>query len=379
MWKRWAGTAGVAGLLGCSTVTLRDDPFGGHPTPRLQPAFTVDWWQPLVHSPLLEYVPRETATPALDVKTGQVIALTRDGWVRALGEGGAITWSFKTAAPFIAGALADPAAVYVPGGDGTLYALDPNTGQAKWRYSTGEALATVPVRAGELILVASESDTLFAVNASTGALAWQYRRDPPLGFTIYGVSSPVVRGDVLYRGSSGGAVVALQVADGTVRWEKQLATSGGPFGDVDTTPVFDEAGRMYMASYRDGLFSLNPETGDLLWRTPTAGITSLIGRGDVLFAAGDQRVDAYHAATGKLLWTRDIPGRAAQAPLLTRQALLVPTQRALLFLDPATGRSRLRWNPGDGVTATPRLAQAHVYVLSNLGYLYSMQLEGQGG
>jgi outer membrane protein assembly factor BamB len=59
--------------------------------------------------------------------------------------------------------------------------------------------------------------------------------------------------------------------------------------------------------------------------------------------------------------------------------LLVPNQRALLFVDPATGRSRLAWNPGEGITATPHVVDSRVFVLSNNGYLYSLHVPGGRG
>jgi outer membrane protein assembly factor BamB len=59
--------------------------------------------------------------------------------------------------------------------------------------------------------------------------------------------------------------------------------------------------------------------------------------------------------------------------------LLVPNQRSLLFVDPRTGKSRLAWNPGDGISAAPRVLGSKAYILSNNGYLYALRLRGGGG
>jgi outer membrane protein assembly factor BamB len=341
--------------------------------------FSVDWWTPLAPPETLEYAPREVASPAYDPDNKHVIALTRDGYVRAVGMDGKVKWSFRTAIRFNAGARVSEGVVYVPGGDGVLYALDSATGDVKWKYAAGESLATVPVLANDLVLVASESDTLFAVKAADGAWVWQYRRDPPSGFTVRGASTPLVREDTVYVGFSDGFLVALRLSDGSATWEKSLSGAGTEFLDVDTQPVIDEAGRLYVASYKSGIFALEAESGELVWNTAVGGVTSLISRGQLLFASGDGRVDAYLSDSGRLLWSVPLGERAGLAPVFAQGMLLVPVQRSLLFLDPKTGRSRVTWNPGSGISATPFVRGSQVFVLSNNGYLYALDVNGIRG
>jgi outer membrane protein assembly factor BamB len=237
----------------------------------------------------------------------------------------------------------------------------------------------VPVLAGGRVLVVSENDTLFAVESASGAWAWQYRRDPPSGFTVRGVGRPVVRDETVYLGFSDGFLVALSHGDGSVKWEKELSSAGSEFLDVDTTPALDDAGHLFVASYKDGLYALDVETGNVLWNTRTDGITGLLARGQVLFVTGDDRVSAYHAETGRHVWTTDVGGNAAQTPVFAQGMVIVPVQESLLFIDPRNGRKTLRWNPGKGVTATPLAQDSQLYVLSNLGYLYALSLHGGPG
>lgn len=383
-WKRCVGTVAAAGLLGACTTAPR---LHGNPAvPDSGPQapislFEVDWWTRLVEPTLLEYAPRERAAPAYDPASGYVFALTRDGFVRAVdpAQQGKVVWKFKTPNTFSAGAGVHEGVVLVPGGDGVLYALDARTGKEKWKYSAGEALATTPVVVDGMVLVVSESDTLFAVKADTGQWVWQYRRDLPSGFTIHGEASPVVKNGMVFQGFSDGHLVALDLRDGGVKWEKALTTGGTQFLDVDTTPVLDDAGHVYAASYQGGLYSLDAETGDVQWSSAVAGLTSLIGQGGLLFAAGDNRVDAYLRETGKLVWSLSLDDRAGSAPVLVHGMLLVPNQRALLFVDAATGRSRMSWNPGSGITAPVRAVDSKVFVLSNNGFLYALRVKGGRG
>lgn len=376
-WKRWVGmVAGVGLLAGCARVPLYGNP-ELPAAPRQPPVdyFHVDWWTGLVEKvPLLEYSPREPASPVYDPESKNVIAQTRDGFIHAVGPDGQERWSLRTGARALAGAMASEGVIYAPGGDGVLYALDGRTGAVKWKYATNESLATVPVLADGLILVATDTDTVFAVKATDGTWVWQYRRDPPSGFTIRGASAPRVDQGTAYIGFSDGFVVALKVDDGGVVWEKALSGSGTEFLDVDTTPAIDSAGRLYVASYKNGLYALEADSGAVIWNTSVGGLTSLLSRGEVVFASGDGRVDAYLGETGKLIWSLRLKDRTALAPVLARGMLLIPNERALLFVDPTTGKTRLSWNPGVGISAPPFVVGSRVYVLSNNAYLYSLDM-----
>ncbi|MCE9671080.1 PQQ-binding-like beta-propeller repeat protein [Myxococcus stipitatus] len=380
-WRHWLGSAVAVGLLGGCSMAPR---YGNPELPRTALAppvdyFSVSWWAQLVEPTTLEYAPREVASPAYDPQSKTVIALTRDGYIRGVGQDGKVKWSKKTATRFAAGPTVSEGVVFVPGGDGVLYALDAATGDEKWKYAANESLATVPVVAEGLVLVGSESDTLFAVKAADGVWAWQYRRDPPSGFTVRGASRPTVRDGMVYMGFSDGYVVSLNMKDGATHWEKSLSGSGNEFLDVDSSPVLDDHGQLYVTSFKNGIFALEAETGDMVWSSSVPGMTALVGRGQMLFAVGDARLDAYLAEDGRLLWSLPLGERAGFTPVFAKGMLLVPIQRSLLFVDPKTGKSRVSWNPGDGITATPFVAGSQVFVLSNNGWLYALDVRGLNG
>lgn len=376
-----AVVAVAAGLAsgGClpRAVPLYGSPVSGGARHAPLAAFEVSWWKRLVDETPWEYAAREPASPAVNPDTGRIVTLTRDGVVRCLSPEGVEEWRFLTKHPFSAGAAFHEGVVLVPGGDGVLYALDARTGALRWKHETAESLATVPLIVGDRAVVVSHNDTVYAVGLADGKRAWQYRRDLPSGFTIRGVSRPTERDGKLYLGFADGHLVALDAADGTERWARALSAGGSQFLDVDTSPVVDDAGRLMVASYQAGIFALDAESGDVRWTSQTPGMTSLVTRGEVLFAAGDAQVVALHTENGTKLWTLPLGERSASAPVLARGGvLLVPTQRALLFVDAVKGTPKLEWNPGEGVTATPQVARGHVYALSNLGVLYSLRLAG---
>lgn len=372
------------GAAGCSTVPLYSDPTAHDAHPGLPvKLYDVDWTVDLVPKQTWEYTPRENAGPAVDPETGRIIALTRDGYVRSVSPEGKVEWQYKTGMGFNAAALVKDGIAYVPCANGILYALNARTlnkdGELLWSYDAGDELATTPVFASGKLLVATEGGMLVAVDSKTGKWVWQQRRDLPSGFTIRGTAQPRVSMGTVYEGFADGALVAVDLNDGTVKWEKELAPANAQFADVDTSPVVDDSGTVFAASYKDGIYAVNGETGEILWHTVAQGLTSLIGKGDVLFGAGDGKVVAIHARTGQTLWTLDLKKGYARQPLLVRGLLIVPVNRSLVFVDPSTGRSRLSWDPAQGVSATPAWAENRLYVLSNLGHLYQLDLAGRRG
>jgi outer membrane protein assembly factor BamB len=367
----------LAAGLGCQRPLVTDVGVSRSPAV-VRAVYSVDWWTQLVPDRMLEYGPRELATPALDAEHERLIVGTRDGKLRAVGEGGKVAWTFTTRGPFEAGATVADGVAYAACADGTLYALDAKTGNLHWQYDAKEELATQPVLAGGKVLVAAQSDVVFAVDAKTGKWAWQYRRDTPSGFTIRGIARPSAQGGTAYAGFSDGELVALHVEDGSVKWERSLSRSG-QYVDVDTSPVLDGEGRVYAASYKDGLYALDAETGEVKWHTDAPGLVHLSAAGQLIFGAGDQEVAAFDRSGGKKVWSAAVKNTDARRAAMTRGYLLVPANHALLFIDPVTGRTEITWDPGEGVSATPLVHGGHAYVLSNLGYLYALRFRRPAG
>jgi outer membrane protein assembly factor BamB len=348
------------------------DPYSRNNTDVLA-VFSITWWQKLVDAPTLEYGPREPASPGADTINDRVVTGTRDGVLRSIDTKGRIVWRFASGQPFSAGPAVVDGFVFAPGGDGFLYCFRADTGELFWKYEAGEDLVTVPVVVDGRVLVASQNDTLFAVEAATGKWLWQYRRDPPPGFTVRGASRPAVRNGIVYVGFSGGHLAALKLDTGAALWDRVLST-GSQFIDIDAPPVFDNKGNLVVAAYKDGLFSIDPGSGETLWHTTISGMVGLVSRGEVIFASGDARVIGVLASSGKLLWTTSLGERAGLQPALAAGWLLVPTGRSLLFLDPASGIIRLSFDPGKGITATPEVHGTNVFLLSNLGFVYALEM-----
>jgi len=123
--------------------------------------------------------------------------------------------------PITSGVVIGDGKVYVGTGknpnnkeiSGALYALDATTLQRHWTYSEfEERVWATPVLHEGTLYVASFDGTLYALNAETGALKWKFEAEGAL------VSTPVLAGGTLYFGSFDLYFYAVEAATGALRW-----------------------------------------------------------------------------------------------------------------------------------------------------------------
>ena len=97
--------------------------------------------------------------------------------------------------------------------------------------------------------------------------------------------------------------------------------------------------------------------------------------GGFVYAVTPSSVFGLSPATGAALWTTPLEGSPGAPPALAGKWLLVPAGDAgLRWLEAATGRPLRQFEPGTGVLASPGVGSGRVYVLSNGGDLFALDL-----
>lgn len=334
--------------------------------------YSVVWEKHLVTPVLLEWKPEEPGGPAVAPGRGTVVVGTRDGALRAYARDGSALWEVKTGGPILAAPRIDGETVYVGGGDGKLRAVGLADGKERWTYDCKEEIGSPPVLAKGMLVFSTHQDTVFAVDAATGAWRWHQRRETKAGFTIRGVATPAVEGETVYAAWSDGTVAALDLFTGKPKWERKVAPAGA-FQDVDSTPQL-RGQRLFVAAYSGAVLALDARSGKVEWevRVPAA-CRVLLGR-SVVVAITTTEVMGLSPDKGARLWTTPLGGSPAGDPVAVRSWVLVPAASGLLFLDERTGRRLRVFDPGTGVSATPAADGDRLYVLSNGGALFALDL-----
>lgn len=157
---------------------------------------------------------------------------------------------------------------------------------------------------------------------------------------------PRVTGETVQVATPSGAVAALDLASGAVRWRTQLEPlSAGAGSDGQTTAVATQKGEVVALGAQ----------GNELWRRQAASavnIPPIVGNGLVAVRTSDYRIQAFDAATGKLRWEVQRPGPALALRTSMRMVMLpdlllsgLPNGR-LILVDSASGA--VRWEASVG-------------------------------
>ncbi len=332
--------------------------------------YRVAWERPFVAPRALEWRPQELGGVAYDTATGLAVLGTRDGWLHAVRPGGTLAWEL-----YGGGALGPPAVagdtVYVGSSDGSLRAVALQTGKERWRYQSEEDLSTRPAIADGLVVVASLQDTVFAVDARTGAWKWHHRRDTRQALTIFGAASARFGGGAVYAAYSDGFMAALEL-DGKARWERLVAPAGDHL-DVDSLQL--KGARLYAAAYSGAVLALDSRTGETVWTFQAPAVSRLALVTGLLVAVTPTSVLALSPNDGSVVWTTPLEGAPASEPVAAGPWVLVPAgPGGLRWLEAASGRVIRVFDPGTGVSGPPAAAGARVYVLSNGGVLFALDV-----
>jgi outer membrane protein assembly factor BamB len=225
-------------------------------------------------TPALSYVPTDYSVNTTIVN-GVAYAGTANGAVYALrASDGKVLWRHKinpgaSTAPLVNGGIIYITAGISDVGPGSLYALRASDGVELWRYTSSDAVDNLLVANGIVYMtsydVVSQKGSLIALRASDSAQLWH---DTARGFS-YNV--PVVDNQVVFVSDSAdngsGTVYALRASDGTQLWHYTTTTF--------TSVPFVSHGIAYIVSDQ-GLSALQASNGQLLWRVPVLGNSSLL-------------------------------------------------------------------------------------------------------
>lgn len=358
-------------LTGCGGVFTVPDP---EPRRVLDPR-----WMKILHAnPVLTYRPRELATPAVDAKTGTVYLGSNDGALFALDAAtGRERWRHRTSGPIWSAPLLTADALYVGNADGQVVALDRKTGAPLWDepFVVEGAIEAAPAAAGGRLFVTLDTNEVRAIDAAAGDALWSYRREHLTAFTLAGQAPPVVWEDSVFTGFSDGSVVALRVEDGSVVWERSLASEATRFDDVDGAPVV-QGDVLYVAAHASGVWALDARTGAERWHHEAVGALAVAVAGERVWYTNVERpaVVCLDRAAGAPVWRSTFDRGAPAAPLAAAGFVFVSTTDDLYVVDGETGRFVERFAPAEGFSAPPAAAGGRLFVLSNRGYLHAMDI-----
>lgn len=297
------------------------------PTPALEPDGVLQTaWKvrcggifgsPVVYGGTVCFASRDGSLYAVDDETGQAL------WNVLLAPGGAArrgaaippgeTWRWYETG-FLATPAADEQRIYVGGLGGVFRARYRQTGDPAWSQDLMAAIASSPLLMPQLVVVGTRGGDLFAMDRATGEPQWLYEAGGPIN------SSPAFADGKVVVGSAVG-VAAVDAATGEPAWEVPRPDK------LDSSPCVAD-GRVYIGDWTGKVLALDLSDGAVVWEQQISErpiFASPAVAHDLLYVVttGSSLV-ALDTDTGATLWeTGLLRGGGYASPVVCGTALLV--------------------------------------------------------
>ncbi|MGQ4556365.1 outer membrane protein assembly factor BamB family protein [Halobellus sp. GM3] len=275
---------------------------------------------------------------------------------------------------------------YLHGAENGVGAVHTETGELLWQFNPGEGPVIPEGTDGNEILARDRDGTVYAIDMDTG--------DPT-------AEIPVGRGYGLgYNGTgqwfapvSGGRIVSGEVGSPDVTWDTSV--EGVPFRpavtgddsrvlvstvtappssvDLDDPESVDAEGRLY---------ALDATDGSVLWESSRVGAgfgSPAIRNGQVYWAGADGDILTHNVETGDRVWEFKTSGSFPRSPAVTTNAVLAGNRDGYLYgVDVDTGEQIGRLPVGAPISAHPVVVDDVVYLGTETGSVYAFEYGGEG-
>lgn len=291
---------------------------------------------------------------------GELVYITlRPGSVVALEqETGTVRWQTKLDDPILASPIVVEGTLYIGSADSKLYAIDAATGKVRWTFETSNWI-TSPIAYSEgNVILTSQGSSVHVIDATTGRQRLVYD-------TGRGRSSPggaAVQGNLVYFGTFGGRVWAIDLRARTYPWDRNLLfwkTNFYVWGITGSPPV--QRGSVW-SSFLGGDITKAPAIAH-----DTVYVSSVQGK-----------VGAFDAMNGEQRWVTELDSKITAAPTVAGDTLLIGTEKGSVFgLDVSTGKILWEFETGAKIAASPVVAGDTIYIASHDGNLYAVTESGK--
>jgi outer membrane assembly lipoprotein YfgL len=314
---------------------------------------------------------------AVAVTKGQFTVAGDDGTVLALdAESGREVWRGNAGAKLSAGVGSDGRFAAVVTRDGELVVFD--QGAVKWRKPLGTRVSTAPLVAGERVFVLGVDRAVQAFDALDGRKLWLLQRPgDPLTLAQSGVLSAFK--DTLIVGQ-GPRMAGVDPTRGEVRWDVVV---GSPRGANEIERLADLVGpavrvgdTICARSFQAAVGCVDAQKGVTLWSKNIGGTDAVAADADYVFAGdASDRITAWKA-NGDAAWTTDkLLYRTLSAPLSVGKTVVFGDEDGTLhFLARDTGDALLRLTTdGSAIVAQPVVSGTVMLVVTRKGGLFAFR------
>ena len=309
-----------------------------------------------------------------------------------------IQWQTKLSSTWLMPPIVADGILYTGSGNGTLYAVDVQTGKKIWSTDGFSQLENSGAVAGDTLVVGGYDARIRALDRHTGEVLWSFD-------TVYPVqASPLIVDDRVYIATDH-ALYAFDLLTGKVQWQARTGTEGGYMGppayedgiiyttggkfllaidstsgkeiwrtehsDTFTAPAVAN-GLIYVGNFDGYFYAFDQKNGTEKWKVHSDGLfwAGPAVEGNTVYAGNDDIVYALNAQTGEQIWQFQMAGNSVSEPMVSDEVVYVsdsshefpPGPRHLYALDAASGAELWMFETVATFLPAPALTEAMIYV-----------------
>ena len=315
---------------------------------------------------------------AVAVTRGMFTVAGNDGTVMALdADTGREVWRGSAGAKLSAGVGSDGRFAAVVTREGELVVFE--QGQVKWRKALGARVTTAPLVAGERVFVLGVDRSVQGFDAIDGRKLWALQRPgDPLTLAQAGVLVPFKNTLVVGQGPR---MAGIEPTQGTVKWD---VTVGSPRGANEIERLADMVGPpvrvgdlLCARSFQAAVGCVNAERGVSVWSKNIGGTDAVAGDAQFVFAGdASDRITAWKIENGDVAWTTDkLLYRTLSSPASFNKSVVFGDEDGTLhWLGRETGEAQLRsTTDGGAITVQPAVSGNTMLVVTRKGGLFAFR------
>lgn len=304
---------------------------------------------------------------------GNIIAMERSS--------GKKLWTKETNLPIASGPVKIGKSLFVGTSDARVVALSKANGDELWQAKVPSEVLSPPQGNGSVLLVNTIDGQLTALDTNTGKRLWVYERTVP-ALTLRGGSSPTITDKQALAGFASGKLVALDLKNGSLSWEKTISVPRGRselhrMVDILSTPLV-KGNEVFVATYQGHVVAINLSNGQVKWQRPISSHRDMqIDDKAIYITDKDHQLWALDRRTGSTLWKQAaLEKRLITGPSISNDYLVVGDYGGYVhWLSKKDGHLVAQQSVGKQILQSPVSLGDTTYVTSSNGQTTAVKLE----
>lgn len=332
------------------------------------------------------------------VADGLIFTMDSGTLVSAVNTSGSVVWQVDIKANYdnntkVSGgglSYADET-LFVTTGYGQLVAIEGRTGQILWSKLLRASVVGAPTATNDGVVYVSTKDGVsYSINAKDGRILWS-KIGASADTTITGAGAPVVLQDRVVFPQANGQLISTLRLNGETTWISGVrgGRNGRAYAAITSIAgdpaVVDDV--IYAGTAAGRLAAVDMFSGQRLWEVNEGALNTPLVVDDSVFVINDEaQLMRLERASGKRIWAVDLPDYVSKNPKKHHEAyshygpllaggylLTVSTDGLLRMFDPVNGAIVYTSEIPGGAAEAPVIADETLYVVSRDGELYAFR------